>query len=131
MLKTIAIVFGIIFIAIGVLGFVPFIAPNGMLLGIFHVGPLHNIVHLISGIAAIAMAMAGEATARLYFKIFGVIYAVVAVLGLFYGNAPLLGIMAHNWADVWLHVIIAGVALYLGFGYRERPAGTSTTTRRL
>jgi hypothetical protein len=54
-----------------------------------------------------------------------VIFALVALLGVFYGDAALAGVIAHNWADVWLHVVIAAVALYLGFGYRThtgRPA---------
>jgi hypothetical protein len=121
MLKNFAIAFGIVFLVIGVLGFFPPVAPNGMLLGLFEVGVLHNIIHLATGAAAIAMALSGEAAARLYFQIFGVIYAIVALLGFLYGDAALLGIVAHNWADVWLHLIIAAVALYLGFGYRRVP----------
>ncbi len=126
MLKTSAIVFGVVFLVIGLLGFFPAFAPAGYLFGLFQVGVIHNLVHLITGGVAIAMAMSGERSARLYFQIFGVVYGVVAVLGLFYGNAPLLGIMAHNWGDVWLHVVIAGVALYLGFGYRRHDVTTST-----
>lgn len=118
MLKNFAIAFGVVFLVIGVLGFFPPIAPNGYLLGVFQVGVLHNIIHLATGAVAIAMALSGEGAARLYFQIFGVIYAIVAVLGFFFGDAPLLGIIAHNWADVWLHVVIAAVALYLGFAYR-------------
>jgi len=45
-----------------------------------------------------------------------VISTVVAVLGFFMGNAPLLGIVSNNSADSVLHVVIAVVALYLGFG---------------
>jgi len=54
-----------------------------------------------------------------------VIYGLVAVLGFFYGDAPLLGIVANNAADSVLHVVIAVVALYLGFGMKsEVPAAT-------
>lgn len=38
------------------------------------------------------------------------IYAVVAVLGFFMGNAPLLGIVSNNSADSVLHVVIAVIA---------------------
>jgi hypothetical protein len=123
MLKTYALWFGVIFLIIGVLGFFPPLAPNGMLLGIFHVDALHNIVHLLTGGVALGVAAAGERASRMYFQIFGVIYAIVALLGFVYGNTPLLGIMAHNWADVWVHVAIAAVALYLGFGYRRHTSG--------
>ena len=54
-----------------------------------------------------------------FFKIFGVVYGLVAVLGFFAGDQPLLGIIAHNMADMWLHVAIAAVSLYLGFGMKE------------
>jgi hypothetical protein len=34
------------------------------------------------------------------------------------GNQPLLGIIANNTADVGLHVLIAVVTLWLGFGVK-------------
>ncbi len=69
MVKTAAILFGIVFLAIGILGFVPSItAPdaNGMpmLLGIFHVNTLHNIVHLASGAVALLCGMSGAGASR-------------------------------------------------------------------
>jgi hypothetical protein len=54
-----------------------------------------------------------------------VIYGLVAVLGFYYGDQPLLGIVSNNTADSVLHVVIAVVALYLGFGMK--PAATLTT----
>jgi hypothetical protein len=51
MVKSAAILFGIVFLVIGILGFVPAATPaNGMLLGIFHVNTAHNIAHLASGV---------------------------------------------------------------------------------
>jgi len=126
MLKNVAIGFGVVFILIGILGFIPAFTPGGMLLGIFHVDALHNIVHLLSGIVALAAGFTSAHASQLYFKVFGVIYGLVALLGIFYGQDPLLGIMAHNWAGFWLHLVIAVVALYLGFGYRAREALTTT-----
>lgn len=120
MLKRAAMIFGVAFIAAGILGFVPGITTaDGYLLGIFHVNAAHNIIHLASGAVALYAGMQSESLARMYFQVFGVIYAVVALLGLFYGREPLLGFIAHNPADVVLHLVIAVVALYLGFGYRE------------
>ncbi len=120
MLKRAAVVFGIAFIAAGILGFVPGITTSdGYLLGIFHVNAAHNVIHLVSGAAALYAGMQSESLSRLYFQVFGVIYALVALLGLFYGREPLLGFIAHNPADVVLHLVIAAAALYLGFGYRE------------
>jgi hypothetical protein len=121
MLKTFAIAFGVVFLIIGVLGFIPAVAPAGMLFGLFEVGPLHNLVHILTGAIGLAVAAAGERASRLYFQVFGVVYALLTVFGVFYGDAALLGVVTHNWADVWLHLAIALVALYLGFGYRRQP----------
>ena len=123
MLKTAAIIFGIFFIVAGLGGFVPALAPphgdGNMLFGIFMVGPVHNIVHLASGAAALLCAFMGGGAARKYFQIFGLVYALVAVIGFFYGNSPILGMMEHNVADIGLHIAIAAVALYFCFATRD------------
>src|SRR3712207_3919599 len=63
MLKTAAIIFGVFFIIAGIGGFVPGLAPShgdgNMLFGIFMVGPVHNIIHLASGAAALLCGFAG------------------------------------------------------------------------
>jgi hypothetical protein len=120
MLKRAAIIFGVAFIAAGILGFVPgATTEDGRLLGLFEVNTLHNIVHLLSGAVALFAGYQSDNASRLYFQIFGVVYAFVAVIGLFSGDRAILG-MAHNTADAVLHVVIAAVALYLGFGLRRR-----------
>jgi hypothetical protein len=70
MLKTAAIIFGIFFIVAGIGGFVGALAPDGMLFGIFMVGPVHNCIHLASGVVALLCAFAGVGAARKYFQIF-------------------------------------------------------------
>lgn len=120
MLKRIAIIFGAVFILVGILGFIPAItplAPNGeyqRLFGVFAVDTMHNAVHLLTGIVAIACGMASEAASRNYFRTFGIVYGLVALVGFMAGNAPMMG-MAHNVADAVLHTAIAIVALLLGF----------------
>ena len=129
MLKTAATIFGIFFIIAGIGGFVPALAPphgdGNMLFGIFMVGPVHNMIHLASGAAALFCAFAGPGAARKYFQIFGIVYLLVALIGFVYGNSPIMGVMEHNTADIGLHLAIAAVALYFGFaGGRE---ATDTT----
>jgi Domain of unknown function (DUF4383) len=121
MVKTAALLFGIVFLVIGVLGFVPAATPpDGMLLGIFHVNTAHNIVHLASGVVFLLCGLAGVGPSRTFFQIFGIIYALVALLGFYYGDNALLGIIANNTADTWLHVVLAVVMLFLGFGASSR-----------
>ena len=52
----------------------------------------------------------------MFFKIFGIVYALVAVLGFMKGNGLVLGMISNNTADTWLHVVLAVVMLFLGFG---------------
>jgi hypothetical protein len=115
MLKPAAIIFGLFFLVAGIGGFFPTLAPDGMLFGIFMVGPVHNTIHIASGAVALFCAFAGAGAARKYFQIFGVVYLLVAVLGFVYGNNPLMGMVEHNRADIWLHIAIAAVSLFLGF----------------
>ena len=53
MTKTLALLLGAVFVLVGILGFIPAVAPNEHLLGIFHVNAAHNAVHLLSGIVAV------------------------------------------------------------------------------
>lgn len=119
MVKTAALVFGVVFVVLGVLGFIPALTPDNQLLGIFHVDAVHNVIHLASGVAAL-LAASSASMARLYFQVFGVIYAIVAVGGFipalqFGEEEKLLGLTHMNMADNWLHVVIAAAALYFGF----------------
>jgi len=122
MLKTAANLFGVVFLVVGILGFVPGITHDQMLLGIFHVNAAHNVVHLLSGAVALWAGMTSAAYARTYFRVFGIIYALVALLGFYAGNGMLLGLISNNTADTALHLVIAVVALVLGFLIKEAPA---------
>jgi hypothetical protein len=125
MLKTAALVFGVVLVLIGILGFVPGVTNDEMLLGIFHVNAAHNAVHLLSGAVALWGGLTSVSNARLFFRVFGVVYALVAVLGFVTGDGPILGLISNNTADTWLHVAIALVSLWLGFGAK----GEGTTVR--
>lgn len=122
MLKTAAVVFGVVFIVAGVLGFVPGVTTDNMLLGIFHVNAAHNVVHLLSGAVALWAGLTSVSNARLYFRVFGIVYAIVAMLGFYVGDDPVFGFIANNAAVTWLHVVIAVVALWLGFGVKDESA---------
>jgi hypothetical protein len=115
MVKGAAILFGIVFLAVGILGFVPAVTSNEMLLGIFHVNTAHNFVHIASGVVFLLCGMAGAGASRTFFKIFGLVYALVAVLGFIKGDGLLLGMISNNVADTWLHVGLAAAMLFLGF----------------
>ncbi len=117
--KTFSYVFGAVYLIIGVVGFAvtgfnDFASPDGQLLLVFELNPLHNIVHLLIGIALLAAAGAGEVTSRQIALLVGAVYAVVGVIGFFIIGNETLNILALNLADNLLHVgtaIIAFIAV--------------------
>ena len=111
MAKTIAMVFGWILLIIGLLGFVsnPIVGSGDAL---FMADGLHNIVHLLTG--AIFLWVAKKGGAQKMLKVFGFIYLIVALAG-FVSGTSVLGIMASNVADNWLHLVFAAVFLWAGY----------------
>jgi len=132
MIRIIAIGFGAIMLIAGVLGFVPGITHDGLLFGIFAVNAVHNVIHLVTGIAALAVSKSTEKAMRLFFQLFGVVYGLVAISGLFMGDKPLLGLVAVNHADHALHAGIALFSLIVGFAFGNQrwriPNGRKQTT---
>jgi hypothetical protein len=127
MVRAVASVFGIAFLAVGVLGFI--LNPTGgELLGIFAVNVAHNLVHVAFGVLGIAAAYAGWS--RLYLQGVGIIYLLLCVLGfipgLYVGEDMLLGLVHINLADNFLHLVLGGVAAYFGFAPQHVGRGTST-----
>lgn len=123
MQKTIALVFAVVFLIIGVAGFVPALSPANadgqMLLGIFQINTAQSIIHLLTAVAAFGAFLGGSYYASTYFKVFGVVYAAVAIWGIpgfmqTY-NDVLFGLIHVNLATELLHVAIAAVSLYAGF----------------
>ena len=124
--QTLALVFGVTFLLVGILGFIPGITSNydemgfagsdsdAELLGIFQVSILHNIVHLAFGVAGLAMARTWE-SARTYLLASGVIYLILFLYGLFVGGDDDANFVPMNGADDVLHLVL-GIAL-LGAWY--------------
>ena len=120
MLQKLAMIFGVILLLLGVLGFVPGITNDQLLLGIFYVNPLHNIINLVAGAIALWASFTSVKAAKMYFQIFGIIFALLAVLGFFTGEGLILGLISNNTPDLVLHLILAAVALYAGFGMKAQ-----------
>lgn len=126
MAQKLAWVFGIVLTLVGVLGFVPGITTDGMMLGIFEVDTLHNVIHLLTGVLAIVAAMGAGTYVRLYFQVFGVVYALVALVGLVQGST-VLGLIGVNMADNVLHIALAAILLYAGFFMKQGASAPMNT----
>lgn len=124
MQKNLALIFAVVFLVIGVAGFVPALAPANMdgqmLLGIFQINTVQSVIHLLTAAAAFAGFLGGSYYAATYFKVFGIVYAAVALWGLpglmHTFDGVLFGMIHVNLATELLHIVIAVVALYGGFG---------------
>ncbi|MFL6176057.1 MAG: DUF4383 domain-containing protein [Ornithinibacter sp.] len=120
-----ALAVGAVFLLVGVLGFVPGITSDydtlgaagheseAMLLGIFQVSVLHNIVHLLFGIAGIVLARRTD-SARGYLVGGGVVYLLLWVYGLVIDHDSSANFVPVNNADNWLHLLLGLGMIALG-----------------
>lgn len=118
MLRTLAILFGIVFVIAGVLGFIPSFVTSGKLFDIFRVNFEHNIVHLASGILAILCGLSGGFASKVFFIIFGIVYALLALFGFMQGEGKLFEMISINMADNYLHAGVAITSLLIGLGLK-------------
>ncbi|TXH01031.1 MAG: DUF4383 domain-containing protein [Candidatus Moraniibacteriota bacterium] len=113
-MKMVLTLLGVVFVVMGLLGFV-----NDPVLGVFEVDILHNVIHILSGVLALAAVGMGVDMMRLYAKVFGVIYGLVGLVGFVMPGDMILGLFEANLADDLLHVALAAVFLYVGFIMKE------------
>jgi hypothetical protein len=132
-----ALIAGIVFLVIGLLGFVPNLlslpisAPAlavktgyGYLFGLFPVNVLHNIVHLVAGILGI-VAYRKFVHARLFARGMAIFYAILTVLGLIPATATLFGLIPIFSHNIWFHALTAVISAYFGYMIWERELQTA------
>ena len=131
--RTFAATVGAVFLLVGILGFVPGITSNyddlgfaghesrSELLGIFQVSILHNIVHLLFGVAGLAMARTYRGAVS-YLIGGGVVYLVLWLYGLLIDHHSSANFVPVNDADNWLHLALG--LLMVALGYAARAADT-------
>ena len=134
-MQTAAAVVGAVFLLIGILGFIPGITTNfddiafageesrAEVLGLFQTSILHNIVHLLFGVAGLAAARTWQA-ARTFLIWGGVIYLVLWLYGLVVDRDSDANFVPLNNADNWLHFVLGVGMIALGvlLSKRETPA---------
>jgi len=110
---NLSLLFGVVFIAVGVLGFIP--NPIVSPIGFFMVNTAHNIVHLLTGALILSGPFVFKGKESIIMMVAGVLYGVVALLGLFGGGDMLLGMVMVNPADNALHVVLSAALILAGF----------------
>jgi len=132
MVKRLTMLFGAVFIVVGVLGFTvaggmqmgdPASAPK--LLGLFPVNLLHNVVHLAIGVWGLAAGRA-YSTAVAYCKLVGFVYLALAALGFVIPDA--FGLIPIGGNDIWLHCLLGVVLVAVGFMAKEDSAAASAVS---
>ena len=131
--RTAALVVSVVFLLVGVAGFIPGITTDygdmtfaghhsgAHLLGVFQVSILHNIVHLLFGVAGLAMARTVPG-ARSYLVGGGAIYLVLWLYGLVVGQDTAANFVPVNSADDWLHLGLGLGMIALGLLLTRRTA---------
>ncbi len=112
-MRYFAFVIGIGLLILGILGFIPNLMEG------LKANTWLNIFYLLSGTLGIVAGFFSRLILRFYFQLFGVIFAILAILGFIFGNREILDFLASNSPNTWFHVIIAIVCLILGYGSRD------------
>ena len=132
--QTLAMLVGATFLLVGILGFIPGITTHygdmsfagedsgAKLLGVFQVSILHNIVHLLYGVAGLWLARTWSG-ARAFLIGGGGIYLALWLLGII-GGADWVPV---NTADNWLHFAL-GLGM-VGLGFVTTRGGEMTAAR--
>ena len=131
---------GVGFLVAGVAGFVPGVTTNldglllyghesgAELLGVFQVSILHNVVHIVFGVAGLALARSAT-NATHYLTFGGGIYLLVWFYGLTIDQHGSGNFVPLNDADNWLHLGLGLTMVLLGLVGRraEIAPGESVT----
>jgi hypothetical protein len=119
MAKTVCKILGVVFVLVGLIGFV-----RPELLGA-HLSTAHNLVHLVSGAVALYLGFAGSlAAARAFCLVFGVLYLGLGILGMAVGTGNdrmwMVGPLHLGQADHGIHVLL-GVIFLAGGLFTKKP----------
>jgi len=120
MAKTVCKILGVVFLLVGVAGFI-----NDHLLGA-HLNPPHNLVHIISGVIALYFGFAGTLSgARGFCLVFGLLYLALGLVGLLVGVPPdrmwHVGPLMLATVDHCIHLLLGAIFLAAGLFTKKAP----------
>ena len=105
---------------------------NGLMFGLFKLDLYDDALHFFSGLWAGIAALVSRNAVVTYFKLFGTLYFLDGVMGLFIGSGFLdFGVFINGVLDLDLqtrtfanlpHLLIGGLAIYIGFVLSKKTA---------
>jgi len=134
-----ALVVGVAFLLVGILGFVPGITTDygdmagaghhsmAMLFGVFQVSVLHNVLHLAFGVLGVLMSR-NTAAARMFLLVGGVVYLALWIYGLVTSETSSANFVPLNTADNWLHLVLGIGMVLLGLVMPRRATRETAAT---
>ena len=106
MAKTVAKIMGVLLLLVGVLGFTHVLDPLGA-----HLSPVHNLIHIVSGVIALYLGFAGTlGGAKTFCLIFGLVYLGLGIIGLAFGELH-IGPLMLGKVDHGIHVLLGAIFL--------------------
>ena len=109
MAKTIAKILGVVLLLVGVLGFTHLLDSLGA-----HLSPIHNLIHIISGVISLYFGLAGSfGGAKAFCTIFGLVYLALGIIGLVKGDL-VIGPLMLGKVDHGIHLIVGAAYLFGG-----------------
>ncbi|HVQ07055.1 MAG TPA: DUF4383 domain-containing protein [Allosphingosinicella sp.] len=144
--RSFALILGLVFVALGVAGFIPFLAHpeagaalagnvaatagsppprllgpgDDMLFGLFPVNPILSGLHLLSGLAGL-LASRRRGAALAYARILAILFGALALAGLLPATQTGFDLVPLYAKDVWLHGAVALAAAFFGWVAHEAP----------
>ncbi len=124
-IKKFALAMGVVFLLVGLMGFIPGLTSNvdelqfaghhseAKLLGLFQVSVLHNIVHLLFGIAGVVASRSLKG-ARLFLLVGGAVYLVLFLYGILVPHDSGANFVPLNGADNLLHLFLGVIMVMAG-----------------
>jgi len=119
--RTVAAVFGAVYVLVGILGFILVPGGEGDLLGLFPVNALHNIVHVLLGAILLYGSMSYAAAIQTTRGV-GAVLLLLGILGFISPDG--LGLVPLGANDIWLHLATGAILLATGFMATDESAAT-------
>ncbi|MEP6921509.1 MAG: DUF4383 domain-containing protein [bacterium] len=111
MAKTICKILGLVFLLFGLLGFTHVLDPLGA-----HLSPIHNMIHIVSGVIALYFGFAGSLSgAKGFCLAFGIVYLALGIFGMVLGVGPSkmwhVGPLELGTADHGINLVLGAIFL--------------------